>query len=450
MPTERDFGAIMVAGTHSGAGKTTVTLGLMAALVGKGLAVQPFKCGPDFIDPTLHQLVTGRVSPNLDPWMCGPDFVRRTFSRHGRTVDLAVIEGVMGMFDGGGSSSAALARLLGVPVVLVVDVRSAAESVAAMVKGFETLDPEVAPLAVFLNRVGSERHLSLLRTAIEEHCRAEVIGHLPRDLHFAMPERHLGLHLGEEEPITRGSLALLAETVARTVDLDRLLEIARKYQGGDEVRLPEKSADAGVRIGVARDRAFCFYYQENLELLRQAGAELVFFSPLVDQRLPEEVAGLYLGGGYPELHAGQLARNTPMLAAIKAWAEEGGMVYGECGGFMYLTEGIEDLDGDFHPLTGVFPVRARMRPRRVALGYRELRLREKGALGPAGTRLRGHEFHYSEIGPMPPEIERLDEGDADSGALYRYKRVLGGYVHLHFGFSPQAAAALVNACRGKE
>lgn len=448
MHADGNVGALMVAGTSSGSGKTTVTLGLLAALIKRGVAVQPFKCGPDFIDPTLHRLVTGRVSRNLDLWMCGAPFVEQTFAGHGRPADMALIEGVMGMFDGGASSSAALARRLGVPVVLVVDVRSTAESVAAMVKGFETLDPELAPAAVIFNKVGSARHLALLRKAVAEHCRAEVVGHLPRDLHFAIPERHLGLHLGEEEPIGAEALALLADTVAQGVDLDRLLELARQTRGQILPGAAEKPPDSTVRIGVARDRAFCFYYEDNFDLLRRAGAELVFFSPLADGQLPDDIAGLYLGGGYPELHAGRLAKNKPMLAAIRGWAEAGRAIYAECGGFMYLTEGIEDMAGGFHPMARVFPVQTRMGSRRAALGYRELCLKEAGLFGPAGTRLRGHEFHYSEITPMPPEVERVAAAD-DGGALYRYKKVLAGYVHVHFGLTPQAAEAFVKACRGK-
>jgi cobyrinic acid a,c-diamide synthase len=438
--------AFLVAGTHSGCGKTTVALGLMAALAARGLAVQPFKCGPDFIDPTLHTLATGRISRNLDLWMAGESFTRQSFPRHMEGADIGVIEGVMGMFDGGLSSSAALARCLGVPVVLVLDVRSVAESVAAMVKGFETLEPRVAPQAVLLNRIGSERHLALVRGAIEEHCRAEVIGFLPRSLDFAMPSRHLGLHMGEEA-LAPKALAALARTVSEHIDLDRLLFLAGEGIGCDPASDGEKPPAASrVRIAVARDRAFCFYYEDNLDLLRAAGAELVFFSPMGDSALPEDIGGLYLGGGYPELFAGELAANGSMRQTIRGWAEAGRPVYAECGGFMYLCRGITADSGEKMEMAGVFPVAARMRRQRAALGYREIRLVRDTLLGPAGTVLRGHEFHYSQIEEMPVAVSRVYAVDNGACEGYSYKNVLGGYMHLHFGFCPRAAEAFVAAC----
>ena len=541
--------SILIAGTHSGCGKTTVTLGLLAALTRSGVAVRPFKCGPDFIDPTLHKLVTGRESRNLDPWMCGAEFTRRTFAAHCPPGELGVIEGVMGMFDGGDSSAAALARLLGVPVVLVLDVKAAAESVAAVLKGFESMVPESAPAAVILNRVGSARHLELIRRAIGEHCRAEIIGHLPRELDFTIPHRHLGLHMGQEGPLSPKGLDKLAAAVSEHIDLPRLLELAGEVdlqfllELGEKNAVPENKEAAGyslgfsdptrlvgadsparfssfsadilsaseataasghpcppgsgrsplnragestgnppwkfsrppgeagepgeidnrcadssacstatpfptpVRLGVALDEAFCFYYQDNFDLLREAGAELVFFSPLTDSALPPDLDGLYLGGGYPELYAERLAANRPLLTAIGEWAEAGKVIYAECGGFIYLCRGVEDLDGVFHPLAGLFPTRAKMEHRLAALGYREVILQRKCPLGPAGTRLRGHEFHYSSIEAMPEEIERLYATEMGEGTGYQSKGVVAGYTHLHFGSQPGTAEALVAACK---
>ncbi|MFH1217857.1 MAG: cobyrinate a,c-diamide synthase [Pseudomonadota bacterium] len=438
--------AFLVAGTQSGSGKTTVALGLMAALVRKGLRVQPFKCGPDFIDPTLHALATGRVSRNLDLWMTGETFTRQSFRRGMAEADVGVIEGVMGMFDGGLSSSASLARTLGVPLVLVLDVRSAAESAAAVLKGFETLDPTAAPSAVILNRVGSERHLSLVAKAITEHCRAEVIGYLPRSLEFAMPSRHLGLHMGEDA-LAPEALAALARTVVEHIDLDRLLTLAEKAANCGHETIGEKPLSAPrARIAVARDRAFCFYYEDNLELLRAAGAELVFFSPMNDGALPDGIGGIYLGGGYPELYSGELSANIAMRQEIRDWAQAGRPIYAECGGFMYLCRGITVDSGEKKEMAGVFPVAARMCNKRTALGYREIRLLRDTLLGPAGTVLRGHEFHYSEIEEMPVEIPRCYGVGNGQYEGYRYKNVLGGYMHLHFGFRPQAAEAFVAAC----
>ncbi|MDF1613355.1 cobyrinate a,c-diamide synthase [Desulfurivibrio dismutans] len=514
---------MIIAGTHSGCGKTTVTLGLLAALTRRGTPVQPFKCGPDFIDPTLHQLVTGRHSPNLDLWMTGPDYVRQAFQRHCRPGDLGLVEGVMGMFDGGESSAAALASCLKLPVVLVLDAKAAAESAAAVLKGFELFAPEIAPTAVILNRVGSERHRRRLYLAIEQHCQSEIIGDLPRDLEFTIPERHLGLQMGSESPLSPAALEKLATAIEQHVDMDRLLTLAADKQKGklgsdtnfvegnwgqtpispkgadqrsEESKDPTKpvegrssipfrsfSADIlsaseasaarqqtnprkgtdeppgdypwkfspPVRLGVARDAAFCFYYLDNLELLQDAGAELVFFSPLTDRKLPPDLDGIYLGGGYPELYARELAANREICTNIRGFAETGGAIYGECGGFMYLCRGIEDFDGNFHPLAGVFPVRANMGRRLAALGYREAVTAQSGLFGPAGTRLRGHEFHYSRIEPMPEHIERLYhstnlDGDAGSAA-YRRHNTVAGYLHLHLGSNPEAAAAFVKNCQ---
>ncbi len=435
--------AIIIAGTQSGSGKTTVTLGLMAALARTGLTVQPFKCGPDFIDPSLHKLVTGKTSRNLDMWMAGEDFTRHTFIHHSSNADIAVIEGVMGMYDGGDSSSAALAEQLDVPVVLVLDVRSAAESAAAVLKGFETLNPEVKLRGVILNRIASPRHLQLVSDAIQKHCKAEILGYLPRNVAFNIPERHLGLHMGEEAPIASEAISELAETITEKVNLDRLLEIAQAPERHAAEHAAE-STSLKIRLAVAQDKAFCFYYQDNLDLLRQAGADLVFFSPLADTSLPENIDGIYFGGGYPELYAEQLSANKEMLAAVKDWADSDGHIYGECGGFMYLTEGIVDHDGQFHPMSSLFPVQARMQKRRASLGYREIRLKEDGLFGTAGTVLRGHEFHYSSIDEMESSIKKIYAVNNGNEEGYCYKNVLGGYMHLHFGFSPNAVTAMIN------
>ncbi|MDG4476707.1 cobyrinate a,c-diamide synthase [Thiovibrio frasassiensis] len=446
--------AFLIAGTSSGSGKTTITLGLLAALRMLGHTVQPFKCGPDFIDPGLHRLACGRISRNLDLWMMGAEQVRETFAAGAAEAEISVIEGVMGMFDGQLSSSAALAKGLGVPVVLILDVRSAAESVAAVLKGFETLDPEVAPVAVILNRVASPRHLELVSGAIRAHCRAEILGHLPQSLDFAMPARHLGLFTGEEQPISPEALARLAETIQAQINLERLLELAATATVPALDHAPARQASVVVqaRIGVARDRAFCFYYEDNLDLLRAAGAELVFFSPLADDQLPEGLDGLYLGGGYPELYARELSSNLGMRQAVYDWGESGRPLYAECGGFMYLTEGIAGDDVGVLPMVGVFPVTARMQKKRASLGYREVRLEQDCFFGPAGSLFRGHEFHYSVIDEMPVQIERIYAVNRgvhriDSREGYRYNNVLGGYLHLHFGFNPRMAVEFVRACR---
>ncbi len=438
---------VIIAGTQSGAGKTTLTLGLMAALAREGYRVGPFKCGPDFIDPSLHRLITGRISRNLDLWMSGEAFTCSSFRRHSREYDISVVEGVMGMFDGGTSSSAALAKALDLPIILVLDVRSAAQSVAAVLKGFEMLDPEVAPKGVILNNVASARHLELVSGAIKEHCQAEILGYLPRNLDFDIPSRHLGLHMGGEAPIGHEAIDKLAKTVSEHINLQKVYDLGGSAQDIQDNATSYKS-ERKVRIGVARDKAFCFYYEDNLDLLQNGGAELVFFSPLDDKILPENLGGLYLGGGYPELYAEELSRNQEMQRAVREWAEAGGPVYAECGGFMYLTDGIVDHEGRQHRMAGVFPVLARMRKTCASLGYREICLQKDSFFGKAGTVMRGHEFHYSAIDEMGEEIERIYEVDNGTREGYHYKNVIGGYMHLHFGFTPSAAEEFVNYCQG--
>lgn len=440
--------AFLVAGTKSGSGKTTISLGLMTALARQGMKVQPFKCGPDFIDPSLHKMVTGRNSRNLDLWMAGRSFSKSTFNRHSQDGDISVIEGVMGMYDGGQSSSAALAAELGVPVVLVVDVSSTAESAAAIVSGFESLNPRAAVKGVILNRVASPRHLQLVSDAIKEHCQAEILGHLPHNLDFQLPGRHLGLYMGEEKPLAPETIEELAQTISSHIDLDRLCQMARLDKTPTRAKAEIKKKTGTTRIGIARDRAFCFYYQDNLDLLTKAGAELVFFSPLTDQALPADLDGIYLGGGYPELHAKTLSNNQQMLTAINSWAEAEKPLYAECGGFMYLTEGIND-GAEFHAMAGVFPVKAAMQKKRASLGYREITMTEDHILGAEGCIIHGHEFHYSNIDPMPATIRRLYQVNNGKKEGYLYKNTLGGYIHLHFGSHPQGASDFIKFCQNK-
>ncbi len=440
----------IVSGTSSGSGKTTVALGLMAAFKERGYSVQPFKCGPDFIDPGLHRLVTGKVSRNIDLWMSGEEFSRKTLAQNSCGADIAIIEGVMGMFDGGISSSGSLAESLNIPGILVLDVRSMAESAAAIVKGFETLCPKAAPKAVILNRIASPRHLQLVSDAIKKHCQAEILGYLPRTLEFEIPSRHLGLLTEDDAPLSPTAIELLAKTIEEHVDLDRIVEL---FSGGTVPVLatPASPKKISCRIGVARDKAFCFYYEDNFDILREAGCELIFFSPLTDTKLPDNLDALYLGGGYPELYAKTLSENQPMIKSIRQWIENDRPVYAECGGFMYLTEGIIDQDALFHKMVGAFPVKAHMQKTRASLGYREVTTQSACCFGPAGTILRGHEFHYSSIDQMPDHIERVYAVNNATSEGYIYKKALGGYMHLHFGFAPQLAGdfiKFINFSRG--
>jgi cobyrinic acid a,c-diamide synthase len=442
--------AIILAGTHSGCGKTTVTLGVMAALCRRGVAVQPFKCGPDFIDPTLHQLVTGQVSRNLDVRMCGAEYVEQLFRKHAPESGISIIEGVMGLFDGGNGSAARLATLLSLPVVLVVDVRSAAESMAAVIKGFETLDPHVRVAGVILNRVASERHRQMIAEAVEKYCQTEMLGALPRDAAISLPSRHLGLHMGAEVDLNQERLVELME---KYINLDRLQELAHQAKTPELSNRPSETLSlkpvGTARIGVAWDEAFCFYYQDNLDMLKDAGAEIVIFSPLHDQALPDNLDGIYLGGGYPELHAVALSANMSMRTAMKQFSESGRPVYGECGGLMYLTSSLTDAEGRIFPMVGVYPVASRMQKGLRRLGYRQVEMQTETVLGSSGYHCYGHEFHYSEIDEMPSGVQRgyrLDDGREEG---YLVNNTLAGYVHLHWGRTPEVARNFVRACLGR-
>ncbi len=451
---EREIPVLAVAGTHSGSGKTTVTLGLMAALRRRGLVVQGFKVGPDFIDPGHHRAVTGREAHNLDGWMLDPDTNRGLFLGGLRGADAGVLEGVMGVFDGFSGtdetgSTAQMAKELGIPVLLVVDARSMARSAAAAALGFARFDPKLLLAGVVFNRVGSDAHARMLREAMKAVPDLPVLGCLPREEHLEIPSRHLGLLTAEDHVLDDTQTERMAVWVESHMDLDRLLEAAPGFQPTPPP--PAEAGDARVRIGLARDEAFCFYYAENLRLLTAAGGELVPFSPLRDRALPEGLGGLYLGGGYPELHCETLSANRAMKKAIRAFARETGPVYAECGGFMYLMQAIQDLEGRAHRMAGVFPFEAVMEPRLRSLGYREITTLRDSLLGPAGTRVRGHEFHYSRMTGKDEPSERIYgvsgrvlRGEPEEG--FRAENALGSYIHLHWGSNPDAARAFVQAC----
>jgi cobyrinic acid a,c-diamide synthase len=442
--------ALIVAGTNSGCGKSTIALGLMAALKSMGKSVQSFKAGPDFIDPGLHALATGVISRNLDLWMCGEDYVRECLQRHSSNADASIIEGVMGYFDGAERSTAALAKATGAKVVLVVDAYGMAESAAAIVEGFKNFSlGEGAPVdAVIFNRVGSERHLERLRDALG-HIDIEVLGALPREEEFSIPERHLGLMVAEEAPISDEALGALADTVSKHIDMKRVAELGGQppqSKGHEQVALENSTIIRRVKIAVARDRAFSFYYQDNLEALARAGAEIIEFSPLNDKALPEGIDGIYLGGGYPEMFAKELNDNHSMRESIRGWAERDGPVYAECGGLMYLGANIK-IDNIGRDMCGVIPVKTELMGKRSALGYREVKLENDCFLGASGTKIRGHEFHYSKVVSNDTadgvSYNVLGE-DADTIKSVSYKNTLASYTHLHWGGRTDVAEAIVD------
>jgi cobyrinic acid a,c-diamide synthase len=447
---------VVIAGTHSGAGKTTIATGIIAALTRRGLRVQPFKAGPDYIDPTYHSRAAGRPSRNLDAWMLPANAIRELFSRAAAGCDVAIIEGVMGLYDGrsGDSdegSTAALARLLGAPVILVVDAAAMARSAAAIVLGFQQFDPAVRIAGVILNNVAGERHAQMAAAPISAATGLPVLGYLPREPDVTLPERHLGLIPEGEGAAAAGYFDRLASLVESRLDLDFLLRIGHdiEQKHDDEVSLfPSHPVPGRAGIAVAMDRAFSFYYQDSLDLLEAWGAELLPFSPLEDTGLPKGSSGVYLGGGFPEVYAAELAANRAMPAALRKAAAAGTPVYGECGGLMYLGESITDFEGRVHQMAGLVPLRSSMQGRRLSLGYRTVRARQSTPLMPAGQTVRGHEFHWSDLDSAPPSgtaaYDILEQSGRSEG--FASRNLLASYVHLHFGADPTLAPGFVDSC----
>ncbi|WP_437914489.1 cobyrinate a,c-diamide synthase [Sorangium sp. So ce302] len=478
---------LVVAGTASGVGKTTATVAIARALRARGLEVALFKCGPDYLDPTYHARAVAGTSHNLDGWMMGREAVLSTFAAEAAGADVALIEGVMGLFDGASptgeeGSTAEIAKWLEAPVALVVDASGMARSVAALVQGFAGFDPALRVAAVVCNQVGSRGHLDILRQAQAQVNRSlPVLGGLPRDEAQRFPERHLGLRTADEAALPEERLDHWGAQAEAWIGLDALLEIARAAPPVPEVAATTSAASMTApprqaRIGVAFDEAFHFYYADNLRRLEAAGAELVRFSPIRDARLPD-VDALYFGGGYPEVHAERLAANAALRDEIRAFAGRGGPIYAECGGLMYLAEAIRTLDGRAHPMVGLVPAEAAMCEKLQALGYVEVETQARTILGGAGLRFRGHQFRYSELRPSqraapapaepaaapaepppaqaPPPAEhaplpiehaysvRRRRGGQVAREGYRAGSVLASYVHAHWASNPLVPEGLV-------
>ena len=413
----------VIAAPSSGSGKTTFTMGLLRVLANRGLHVQPYKCGPDYIDTIFHQMASGMESVNLDTFMASPEHVKQLLEHYSAQADACVVEGAMGLYDGyekSRGSAAEIARLLGLPVVLVVDAKSMAYSVAALLHGIKTFKP-INLAGVVFNRVGSASHYRHLLAACED-VGVQSLGYLPNNPELRMPSRHLGLTLSGREEMEH-FICLAAGEVAGHVDVERLMDMGMT-QTPDESVDGQTASLTSKRIAVARDEAFNFTYRANIDSLRAMG-EVTFFSPLNDSSLPP-CDLLYLPGGYPELFASQLAANSGMRHSIKAYAEQGGRVIAECGGFMYLCSAIDGVE-----MCGVFPFKATMEGARLHLGYRQITL--------DGISLRGHEFHYSTVheGALPNHVKAIKGqcsalGKPVDTPVYRYKNVLAGYTHWYW------------------
>jgi cobyrinic acid a,c-diamide synthase len=440
---------LVIAGESSGVGKTTTVLALAAALRARGLCVVAFKCGPDYLDPTYHARATGSTSHNLDGWMMGKDAVLATFARASRGADVALIEGVMGLYDGASpdgeeGSAAEIAKWLRAPVVAVVDAGGMARTIAAVGIGLRAFDPALELAGLFANRVGSRGHLDLLKQACRAH--VPVLGGLLRDEARAFPERHLGLRTADADVVPDALVAAWGASFAEWNDVDAFVALARRAPLIEAtVTEPDASAPR-CRIGLARDAAFHFYYEDNLARLRALGAELVPFSPLADAELPA-VDAVYLGGGYPEAHAAALAANESMRASLRAAAARGVPIYAECGGLMYLAGAIRTLDGSTHPMLGLVDGTAVMHDKLQALGYVEVETQRRTLFGGAGLRMRGHQFRYSTLESASGDAYRVRKrrGGATFTEGYGEANVLGSYVHVHFASNPLVAEGFVAA-----
>jgi cobyrinic acid a,c-diamide synthase len=444
----------VIAGPASGVGKTTITLSLMAALRKRGLTVQPFKCGPDFIDGGHHAKVCGRPSRNLDGWMLSAEANGQVFYRNAADADVCVVEGMMGLFDGvdgksEAGSTAEMAKWLGLPVILVVDASSMARSAAALVHGYESFDPPLKVAGVIFNKAGGAAHYRMLSDAVTMSANAVPLGYLPHDERIHIPERYLGLVTAGENLLPDSMLSVLSELAESYIDLDQLLACAASIPAPTDDPTPSARglSTGSIRVGVARDKAFCFYYEDNLDALREAGAEIVEFSPLEDSSLPTALDALYFGGGYPELFAKQLSENRVMLASIKRAAEEDLPIYAECGGLMYLARQIVTKEDASFPMSGVLPITVQMTDRLVNFGYTEVSFTSDCLIGPAGAKARGHSFHCSRIADVGPVEYAYQARNSMTGREepegLRVKNVLASYVHLHFLSNPRMVEAFV-------
>ena len=451
---------LLVSGTHSGVGKTTVTLALLAGFRDQGRQVQPFKVGPDFIDPGHHQMASGRESLNLDGWMLGSFLNRTTFQNAAQNADLSIIEGMMGLFDGSSpineiGSSAEIAKQLHAPVLLVVDGSAMARSAAAMVFGYTNFDPNVKIAGVVFNRIKSEGHYQLLKDAVEKETDVSVVGYIRPDSELVIPDRHLGLRTALEGEGVEW-YAKLVQATTNTLDFLRIEQLAQGSPDWEEQivsvdpKFPEFPVEP-IKIAVAHDPAFCFYYSENVALLEQAGGEVVRFSPMRDANLPEGAGILYLGGGYPEIYAALLEQNATMRNSIAEYIRQGGVVYAECGGLLYLSRSLQRFDGKVYQMVGALPGDAVMSLTQMTLGYRELTLIQTGLLGEKGRRIRGHEFHYSHLENLGDVVYvgRITDaqGKDRGGDGITLKNVIALYTHLHFASHPQIAETLMQTAR---
>lgn len=443
---------IVLAGVSSGVGKTTIVTGLTALLHARGLSVQPFKVGPDYIDPGFHAQAAKRNSYNLDTWLSPEERLPSTFSLLSKEADLSLIEGVMGLYDGGGkgiSSTAQIAKLLHAPVVLIINCQSIGSSAAAIALGYKMYDADLTFAGVILNKLGSKKHEAMIRDAMKD-VGVPVLGALQRDAKLQTPERHLGL-----TPVTEIETAELirqmGEDADRWIDIDELLRIAESAPDIEADEADEGDYIASVRIGIASDEAFTFYYPTSLRALEKRGAELIPFSPIRDKKLPS-VDGLIFGGGFPEMFLTELSANAPMKAAITEASNAGMPIYAECGGLMYLCRSIVNFEGNRFSMVGLVPADCRMQSKLQRVGYVTATALKPSILANTGDTLCGHEFHFSTMEPTGQDfpwayaLQGIRQ-NAPHEEGFIHKNVIASYLHINFDGNPQSADRFISSCR---
>jgi len=445
--------AFMIAGTNSGVGKTSITLGLIRLFQKKNLSVQAFKVGPDFIDTGYHAFLSNKPAINLDSWMLSKDYNIENFLYYSKNNKISIIEGVMGLYDGFSTtdddgSSALIAKWLKVPVILVVNASSMARSAAAIVKGFETFDPNINIVGVIFNHVSGENHYSYLSESVSHYCNAKPLGYIPKNSFKPLPSRHLGLVTIEDSNFEKNFFDEYAMILEKHINIDKLLSLTKyKTKIFNNIEKKEKSLKKNIKIGVAKDKAFCFYYHDNIEILKKFGAEIIFFSPLNDKKLPDNLDALYFGGGYPELYSKELSANKQLLSEIKNFSEKKKIIYAECGGFMYLTKGIIDTHNNFFELVGIFDDIAVMNKKLSKLGYAEINIIQDTFFG-KNIKAKGHEFHYSHLKYNGEKLAKVYEVKMRKGLQkfegYKLNNTVGSYIHLHFGSNLEIIKNLIS------
>ena len=446
----KNFPRLIIAATQSGSGKTTITVGLLVAFKNRGLDVQAYKVGPDYIDTGWHALALGKISHNLDSWLVGTDRLKEIFAATSAGADVSLVEGVMGLYDGGRggiSSTAEISKLLDAPVVLVLDAKSMGTSAAAVALGFREFDRSVKLAGVILNRLGSGSHKKIIVDALDA-LGIKCFGAIKRNDDFHLPERHLGL-VPTTENNSADVIKKICAAVEEQIDVDGLIKLAKNSA---PLAVPPKSQipnPKSLKLAVAKDEAFNFYYGAGLKALENLGAQIIFFSPLHDDHLPENICGMIIGGGFPEMFAARLEQNKNLRAEIFRAAEAGLPIFAECGGFMYLMRELVDFDGKIFRMCGVLDGRATMTRKLQTVGYVEAEILRDCILGRAGEKIHAHEFHFSTAETADEKIFKCRK--LRTGAEYLAgagkKNLVASYLHLHFAGSPNAASNFIHACK---